>query len=337
MGTIALLRLDTMILDIARHKFYEGIITLLITTIVMIILLATSAGDSGIASAPDSPLMSLISSAAFGSGFVEGLITVILYIVSTLTLSRSTLRTHIYTADTMAPIALCSVMLLPMITTGDALHQAVVVLLLAHAMANMFYCFSHRKCFHRLFAAMVAAGTLAVVDASLTIVPVTMALALIAARKKLREAVAVVVGMLLPLFAYCYIAWLQDVSFSESLLLWWRSLVAPLSLNILDNLKLTRLIFIAFIVFLQATSVILHLSHREIHSSVMRGSWRTMQLMFVASLCCALLLPSASDSLLTVVVMIASAMLSMYFINSSAMLSVVSYVALASLAFAAAI
>ena len=326
-----------MILDIARHKFYEGIITLLITTIVMIILLATSAGDSGIASAPDSPLMSLISSATFGSGFVEGLIAVILYIVSILTLSRSTLRTHIYTADTMAPIALCSVMLLPMITTGDALHQAVVVYFMSRAMANMFYCFSHRKCFHRLFAAMVAAGTLALVDASLTIVPVTMALALIAARKKLREAVVVVVGMLLPLFAYCYVEWLCDVNFSDSLQLWWRSLVTPLSLNILDNIKLTRLIFIAFVVFLQATSVVLHIYQREIHSSVVRGSWRAMQLMFVAALCCALLLPSASDSLLTVIVMIASAMLSMYFISSGTMLSVVSYVALLSLAIAAAI
>lgn len=326
-----------MILDIARHKFYEGIITLLITTIVMIILLATSAGDSGIASAPDSPLMSLISSATFGSGFVEGLITVILYVVSILTLSRSTLRTHIYTADTMAPIALCSVMLLPMITTGDALHQAVVVYFMSHAMANIFYCFSHRKCFHRLFAAMVAAGTLALVDASLTIVPVTMALALIAARKKLREAVVVVVGMLLPLFAYCYVEWLCDVNFSDSLQLWWRSLVTPLSLNMFDNIKLTRLIFIAFVVFLQATSVVLHIYQREIHSSVVRGSWRAMQLMFVAALCCALLLPSASDSLLTVIVMIASAMLSMYFINSGTMLSVVSYVALLSLAIAAAI
>lgn len=237
----------------------------------------------------------------------------------------------------MAPIALCSVMLLPMITTGDALHQAVVVYFMSHAMANMFYCFSHRKCFHRLFAAMVAAGTLALVDASLTIVPVTMALALIAARKKLREAVVVVVGMLLPLFAYCYVEWLCDVNFSDSLQLWWRSLVTPLSLNILDNIKLTRLIFIAFVVFLQATSVVLHIYQREIHSSVVRGSWRAMQLMFVAALCCALLLPSASDSLLTVIVMIASAMLSMYFISSGTMLSVVSYVALLSLAIAAAI
>ena len=88
---------------------------------------------------------------------------------------------------------------------------------------------------------------------------------------------------------------------------------------------------------MQATSVVLHIYQREIHSSVVRGSWRAMQLMFVAALCCALLLPSASDSLLTVIVMIASAMLSMYFISIGTMLSVVSYVALLSLAIAAAI
>lgn len=326
-----------MILDIARHKFYEGLITLFVTTIILVTLLATNAGNSGVESAIDSPLMQLIESATFDSGLLKGLAVVLIYAMSVLSLSRATLRAHIYPVSTMAPMALCAVMMLPMITTGDALHQAVIILLMTYSLGNMFYCFSHRKCAHRLFTAMFAASTLAVVEASMLVVPVAMCLALIAARKKFREAIVVVVGMVLPLFAYCYIEWLLGAEFSSTAILWWRGLTTPLSSNILDNITLTRLVFIAYVVFLHATSSILQLTQRDTHSSVIRGSWRALQLLFVVMLCSVLFLPSASDSMLTALTITASSTLSIYFIRSGALLGVVGYVALFSLAIAAAL
>lgn len=326
-----------MILDIARHKFYEGLITLIMTTIMLVTLLVASTGDSGIATAPESAAMSLVSTATLGNGFIEGVIVVILYVLSILSLSRFTLRTRIYPTSTMAPLALCAVMIMPMIVVGDALHQAVVVALMTLALGNMFFCFSHRRCVHRLFAAMVAAGLLAVVDGSLIIVPLVMCWVLIAARKKFREALATVVGMLLPLFTFCYVEWLLGGEFGDSALVWWRGVTANLSLNILDNLTLTRMIYIAFIIFLQATSMVLNFSHRDLHTSVVRGAWRAMQLLFVAILCSLLLLPSAADSSLTALVVMAASMLTMYFINCGVFVAIVSYVALLSLAVAAAL
>lgn len=326
-----------MILDIARHKFYEGLITLFVTTIILVTLLATQTGNSGVEPAVDSPLMQLIESATFGSGFLKGLAVVLIYATSVLSLSRATLRAHIYPVSTMAPMALCAVMMMPMITTGDALHQAVIIMLMTYSLSNMFHCFSHRKCVHRLFTAMFAASTLAVVEASMVVVPVAMCLALIAARKKFREAIVVVVGMLLPFFAYCYTEWLLGTDFSSTTLLWWRSFTTPLSSNILDNITLTRLVFIAYIVILHATASIFQLTQRDTDSSVVRGSWRALQLLFIVELCSVLLLPSASDSMLTALAVTASSTLSIYFIRSGALLGVVGYVALSSLAIAAAI
>ena len=337
MWTLVPCCLKTMILDITRHKFYEGLLTLFGTTIIMIVLLATSVGDSGVAPAPDSPLMLLVNSLTGGIGFIRGVFVVMLYAMSVLTLSRAALRSHIYPTDTMAPMALCAVLFLPMIVTADALHQAVVVLLMSHSLANMFYCFGPNRRVNRLFTAMVAAGTLAVVEASLVVVPIVMSFALIAARKKFREALVVVVGMLLPMFSYCYIEWLLGVSFAHSTELWWSSLTANLDLNILDNITLTRLVFLAFVIFLQAVSLVLNVSQRDVRSSGARGVWRALQLLFVVVLCATLFMPSASDSMLTVLVSIAAAMLSVYFIHCNIMISVVSYVALLSLAIAASL
>ena len=326
-----------MILDIARHKFYEGLITLLTTTIMLVVLLIVSVRDSGLGLAPESGAMSLISSATLGNGFMEGTIVVIIYVLSVLSLSRFTLRTRIYPTDTMAPLALCAVMILPMLVVGDALRQAVVVMLMTIALGNMFFCFGPRKCIHRLFAAMVAAGTLAVVDGSLVVVPVVMCWVLISARKKLREALATVVGMLLPLFTFCYVEWLLGGGFGDSAHEWWRGITANLSLNILDNLTITRMIFVAFIIFLQATSMVLNFAHRDLYSSVVRGAWRSMQLLFMALLCSMLLLPSAADSSLTALIVVGAASLTMYFVNCGLFVGVLSYMAIISLAIAAAL
>lgn len=324
-----------MILDITRHKFYEGLITLFVMTLVLIALLVVNVGDSGVAAAPDSPLMSLLASAMCGVGFLEGVAVVFMYVVSAFVLTRSALRAHIYPQDTMAPMSLCAVMTLPMILSGDALHQAVVVVLMAYGLGNMFFGFAPRKCMSRLFVAMLSSGTLAVIEPSLVVVPIVLALSLIAARKRFREIVVVVVGMLLPMFAYCYVSWLCGGSFAGSATEWWRGLVANLSLNILDNISVTRLVYIAFVIFMQAVSSVFYFAQRDINAVVVRGVWRTLQMLFVVALLSTLMMPSASDSMLTVLVMTSAASLAMFFIRSGALIAVVTYVAIVVLAFAA--
>ena len=156
-----------MILDVARHKFADGVDTLLLCTLTLIVFVAVGVDGGATEVASYSPLMSLLANATFGIPFVEKSLIVILYITSVLSLSRATLRTHIYPADTMAAMALTAVMMLPMVVGPYALHQAVIMLLSAFAIGNMLFCFGPRKSVHRLFGAMIAAGLLPVVEASL--------------------------------------------------------------------------------------------------------------------------------------------------------------------------
>jgi hypothetical protein len=325
-----------MILDVARHKFADGVATLLLCTLTLIVFVAVGVDGGATEVASYSPLMSLLANATFGIPFVEKSLVVILYITSVLSLSRATLRTHIYPADTMAAMALTAVMMLPMVVGPYALHQAVIMLLSAFALGNMLFCFGPRKSTHRLFGAMIAAGLLPVVEASLMVVPIAMAITHIAARKRLREAIVVVTGILLPLFATFYIAWLSGEGFTESALTWWRSATAPIASNMLDTMPIPRLCFFALALFLQLVAAIMHYAQRDTHTATSRGAWRAMQFTLLVVALALIFMPSASDSLLSIGVILTAAMLPTLFVCSEAIVSTLAYVALIGLAFAAA-
>ena len=77
-------------------------------------------------------------------------------------------------------------------------------------------------------------------------------------------------------------------------------------------------------------------AQRDTNSHVARGAWRALHLIFIFFACALLFMPAASDSLLTVAVILSATMLPTYFISNDALFSVVSYIALVALAFAAA-
>lgn len=327
----------TMIIDVARHKFYEGLFTLFATALTMIVFVAMGIGEDVAMPKPYSLSMPLVHDATFGSGFLEGLIIVILYAIGVLTLSRATLRTHIYPSDTMAAMALSAVMTLPMIVGGCALRETVVALYTSVALGNMLLCYGPRKSPHRLFGAMLAAGMLATVEASLMVVPLTMGIALVFARKRLREAMIVAVGMLLPLFTAFYVAWLGGEEFGECALAWWRSAYIPLELNSLDSISIPRLAFWGFVLILQIVASVLHIAQRDSLTSQRRGIWRALHLIFVVAVCAFVFMPAASGSLLTVAIITSATMLPTFFVCNGVMLSALSYVALCALAIAASL
>jgi hypothetical protein len=326
-----------MILDVARHKFYEGLFTLFISTLTMIAFMVAGVGEGSTMPEPYSASMPLVYNATLGSRFLEGLIIVILYAIGVLTLSRATLRTHIYPSDTMAAMALSAVMTLPMIVGADALREAVVALCTSVALGNMLFCYGPRKSPHRLFTAMLAASMLATIEASLMVVPLAMGIALIFARKRLREAMIIVVGMLLPLFITFYIAWLGGEEFGQCALAWWRSAFIPLELNSLDSISIPRISLFGFVLILQIVASVLHFAQRDSLTSQRRGAWHALHLIFVVAACSFVLMPAASSSLLTVAVITSATMLPTFFVCNGVMLSALSYVALCALAVAASL
>ncbi len=322
-----------MILDVARHKFYEGFLTLAIMTLVMIAVMVFSLDNSEIA--PASPFMSLVTTTIKGGYFIERAAAIVMYVVSVLTLARSAIRTHIYPTNTMAPLALCTMIMFPLICTGNTLHQSTITLLTAIALGNMFYCFGPHRYTNRLFISMVAASALLVVDASFIAIPVALCIALILARKRFREAIVAITGMVLPIFTQCYVLWLVGREPSTIATQLWRDITAPWSFDIIANfgyivehITLPRLIFVALLIIMQGVSSILYLTQRDIHSSVMRGVWRALHLIWVVALCSAFMLPTSTWMLLTIALIATSTMLPMLFVRSNVVLSTLAYIAL---------
>lgn len=331
----------TMILDVARHKFYEGFFTLAIMTIVMIAMFIFSSDDVVHASTSDSPFMALVASLTGGVVFVEKLAAVVLYMASVLTLARSAIRTHIYTADTMAPLALCAVVMLPLILVGGSLNQSVVILLLSIALGNMFHCFGPHRCFHHLFVAMVALGMLAIAVPGFVVITLAMCIALILARKRLREATITVAGMLLPMFVQCYVLWLMGEGFTDAVAELWLSMMEPWSADVVARiatmieLPIPHLVFIAFVIIMQLTSSALYLTEHDVHSPVVRGAWRAMHFIWIVTLAMTLLSTIPLWLPFTMVAVVAAVMLPMFFIRSNAMVATLVYLLLIASAIAA--
>lgn len=323
-----------MILDVARHKFYEGFFTLAIMTIVMIAMFIFSSEEVALTTMPDTPFMALVASLTGGVAFVEKLAATVLYMASALMLARSAIRTHIYTADTMAPLALSAVVMLPLILVGGALNQSVVILLLAIALGNMFYCFGPHRCLNHLFAAMVAAGTLAISVPAFALITLALGIALILARKSLREATVTVTGMLLPMFVQCYVLWLMGDSFTDAVAELWRSMMEPWSADLVSRittfveLPIPRLVFLAIVIIMQLTSAVLYLTEHDVHSPMVRGAWRAMLFIWIVALATTLLSVMPLWLPFTIVAVLSAVMLPMFFIRSNALVSTLVYLLL---------
>lgn len=322
-----------MILDVARHKFYEGFFTLLIMTIAMIGVVAFSGGDA--TPTPNTPLMTLINSITGDIGFVKKIVTVLLYTISVLSLTRSAIRTHIYTVDTMAPLALCSVVMFPLVCVGNSLYQSIVVFLLALTLGNMFYCFGPRRCLHHLFMTMVAAGTLPLMDATFAPITLAVCLALILARKRFREAIVTVVGMLLPLFIQCYVLWFMGGEFASSIEHMWSDIttlwtgdIAERGIYIVEYISIPHLIFIGCIIFMQSVSSTLYFTEQDVHSTVVRGAWRAMHFILIVAICSTILFSTSLWQPFTIIAMVAVMMFPMLFVHYNTLISTIAYIAL---------
>lgn len=330
-----------MILDVARHKFYEGFFTLAIMTIVMIATFIFCSDDVAHVAMPDTPFMALVASLTGGVVFVEKLAAIVLYMASALTLARSAIRTHIYTADTMAPLALCAVVMMPLILVGETINQSVVVLLLSTALGNIFYCFGPHRCLHHLFVAMVAAGILAIAVPGFVVITLALCIALILARKRLREATITVAGMLLPMFVQCYVLWLMGDGFTDAVAELWRSMMEPWSADVVARittmieLPIPRLVFIAFVIIMQLTSSVLYLTEHDVHSPVVRGAWRAMHFIWIVTLATTLLSTTPLWLPFTMVAVVSAVMLPMFFIRSNMMVATLVYLLLIASAIAA--
>lgn len=249
-----------------------------------------------------------------------------LVVYAGLRFARAAVRVGIYSASTLAPIALGGVAIFSSLTTPNYLYMMVVVILVAEVLGRLFYCFGANMRTSFLFTAMLALGAMPLVDSAL--IPLTLALPVIVifVRGTLRETIITLAGVAFPTFVYCYIVWLLGGEFDAAFMdMWSVDSVAMQHSAVLSYLTVSRLIQLGVTLFLNICSIIVYNSVRVTLVDSARVIWRiliALQVMLVAML---MLMPSASPAVVTVLLLVMTTMLPQLFIRVDVYVATIAY------------
>ncbi|MBQ8367115.1 MAG: hypothetical protein IJX40_05200 [Alistipes sp.] len=315
-----------MILDITRHKFFEGFATLLLFAIVTTI----ATGISHIPIETDvatnaAPLGALIRHFAARHSVLSIIALAPIFVYAVLRLARATARASLYPQGTLAAISLGAIVLMALIPSAEYAMLSIVALLACEAVGRLLYCFGPNIRAHHLFTAMLALGTLPLVDGVLVPIVAVVALLTILLRGTLREAIITLVGVFAPLFICCYIEWLMMGDFGAPLEGIKGTLLAASYTSIIGYITLPRLIFLGTLIALALLSIILYFTNRVSLGSGARNVWFVL-LMSIVTLTASMLLGYISPSIIIVMSIVIVPMLPMLFVCITPLLSVATYI-----------
>lgn len=323
-----------MILDVARHKLFEALITLvafaLATTVCTIAMPSSIDYSGGVA-----PLGALIGDFQRSHNILATIIGFVLVVHLSMMATRATVRSHLYVSNSFAVMSIMPLMLMMLMTPRSALATIVVALLTAEAMRRLFYAFSSQRRKNAVFTAMLALGTLPLVDCSLLVVVATLPLIVIALRCSLRDLIIAVTGMLLPIFIYAYVVWCSGGAFGEAIISLYDAMLAPSTLAVDSYLTLPRIVSCSLLLLMGIGSVVLYMRRRMSMTLAARHIWRFM-LSAVTLLAVAFaLLPSTTESSYVVVAMLVCVMSPMLLLQLSTLVAILIYVTMMGFAIAA--
>lgn len=318
-----------MILDITRHKFSEAIATLLLFVIAATVAVATLyyAPRSEVLSGDYAPLGELLFSFRVAHPVWSISLFALLYLYAVLRLSRATVRVALYPQGTLAAISLCAVALFGVVVSSDYPLLIIVALLVSEAFGRLLYCFGPAVRPHYLFTAMLALGTMPLVDSALLPLCVVIAIAVVLMRLTLRETAITLVGSLLPTFVYCYVMWLMHNSFSDTLMSVWNlSYVAVESVG--DYFTPTRIIFLGIMLFLQLATTLLYFTSSVTVTRATRDMWRVLMVAFVVLVATLFVVRMPLPSVVVAIALLVAVMLPMLFVRAGSLQTLVIYLLL---------
>lgn len=303
-----------MIFDVARHKFSEGLLTLLLFAVMAV---ATALSMSDIAAMEGgAPLRGFIDNLSLSYPIASALAMLLLVVYAGLRYSRAAVRVGIYSASSLAPVALSGGVIFATVSAPDYLSLMVVVLLLSEVLGRLLYCFGASMRMSFLFTAMLALGTMPLIDGALMPLVLALPLIVIVMRGTLREAIITVVGVALPTFVYCYVVWLLGGEFNAAFAdVWSLGNAVVQHAAVVEYLTIPRLVFLGVTLFVTVCSIILFWNVRVTLVDSVRAVWRlliTLQIMLVALL---LLTPFASPAVVVALLLVMTMMMPQLFIR----------------------
>ena len=322
-----------MILDVARHKFYEGVATLFVVATIVAIRVAflpTVVVDAAeVAGAPLQPLL-----AAFEANHrvLTSIVALLLCVQCSLRLARATVRFNLYGTNSMGAIALTALMFAALTCYAPCLQTMLVAMLVAEGLGRLFYCLGPNTRLHHLFTAMLALGATPLVDSSMLVVVLLALVLILTIRSNPREMIVTIVGITLPTFTYSYIIWCTGGSFVASIVSLWHAMLTPAAFNIMGYLTIPRLAILAVVLFVQLCTSLLYRSERLTLSRTARNIWGVMHAALIILTPAFILLPSSSPASIITVTLIATTMMPLFFLKMNTAISMATYLIITALA-----
>lgn len=313
-----------MIFDVARHKFSEGLITLMLFALVAL-LVALSTTDI-VAVEGGAPLRGILEQFAVDHHIASALLLFPMLIYSGLRFARAAVRIGLYSASSLGLLALGGVAMFGCVTSANYLYLMVVVLLVAELLGRLLYCFGHEKRVGYLFTAMLSLGVMPLVDSALIPLALILSVVVIIIRGTLREAVIMVVGVAFPTFVYCYLMWLYGGEFSAAFWEIWNVDGAVDGYDaLLSYLTVPRLIFLGTTLFLAICSLISFWGVRVTLVDSSRVVWRLLIALLVMLVAMLLLMPLTSPAVVVFLVLVMTLMMPQLFVRIDALTATVVY------------
>ena len=286
-----------MILDIARHKFYEGVIYLTIVAIAAVAIgFASLEQNVAEIMSTTAPLQPAMRDFMLNHPVVSALISFVLIFATSLRLTRATITHSLFSVSSLATMSLSAVVILGVGMQGNMLATLAAGYLLSEAVNRICYCTAPEPTLHYMFTASIALGAMPLFDSSMLAPALIAPVVLLISNNKPREILVAYIGLLLPTFVYSYIVWCGGGSIVEPAVQMWQGMLSPSGLADGSYLSIPRLIMLGSVVFVQVCTSLIYLNDRLSISLASRQIWRVLQIVVAVFTACFVMLPSTSPA-----------------------------------------
>ena len=303
-----------MIFDVARHKFSEGLVTLMLFALVAVFA-ALRAVDIEVVT-DGAPLSAVIELFTISHPVLTALLMFSMLVYAGLRYARVAVRIGLYSTSTLGLLALGGVAMFACTSYSNYLSLMVIVLLGAELFGRLFYCFGVNMKMSYLFTAMLSLGLMPLVDSALIPFVLALSLVVIFIRGTVRETIIILFGLALPTFIYCYLVWLFGGEFDAAFVDIWQEVNAAVGQEALvAYMTLSRMVFLGITLLLSIASLVVYYSVRVTLVDSSRVVWRLLIALLIMLLAMLFLMPSASPAIVVILVLVMTLMLPQLFIR----------------------
>lgn len=315
-----------MILDIARHKFYEGIIYLTIVAITAVVIGFVSLDDN-IANimSTTAPLQPAMRDFMQMHPVASAFIALILIMATSLRLTRATIIHSLFSVGSLATMSLSAVVILGIGMHGNILATLIVGYLLSEAINRICYCTAPEPTLHYMFTANIALGAMPLFDSSMLAPALIAPIVVLLSNKKPREILVAYVGLLLPTFIYSYVEWCMGGEFIAPAVQIWQGMLSPSGLVDGNYVTIPRLVMLGIVVFMQVCTSLTYYNDRLSISLASRQIWRVLQIVVAVFTACFVLLPSTSPASFMALGLCISMMAPLLFFKIEGVMSMIAF------------